>query len=264
MSILGIEMPNYTTRRDAFDVVFKPQVPFPDGYEIDWNNPERFTCDCCGFPMIINPGRYEMCSLCDWEVENYYPDENYGGGPNGNYMLFDARKNFEANGCMFIQEEGFNDFERNTRPEVLVAKRILIQACLDFLNIEKGSSEWFQAWETILRLEIDLINTQQGSQIDFEEVSNCLRRRAYPVAIGQSDGRYYRSIIPDFPGCSVEGCFTHDQAVSKTRTAMVWHIQSLKEKVQCIPEPTSIEKHKDKPEFTGWTWVLIEVNHHGL
>jgi len=109
-----------------------------------------------------------------------------------------------------------------------------------------------------------VINTKQGTQIDFEEVSNRLRRRAYPVAVGQPDGRYYRAFVPDFPGCFVEDCFTHDQAIKKARTAMVWYIQALKQKGRRIPEPTSMEAHENKPEFSDWTWVLIEVDHHGI
>jgi len=42
------------------------------------------TCSCCGFPTLLNPRGYEICSICSWQ-DDYQDDNNADeiwGGPN--------------------------------------------------------------------------------------------------------------------------------------------------------------------------------------
>jgi len=262
MTILNIQMPDFKTRRDAFDVLCKPEVPFPEGWAISWEKPERFTCHCCGFPTIMGEV-YDMCSLCRWEEDPHeYADENYEGVAS-DYMLFDSRQHFEENGSMFIQEDDYDDFERATEHHVLEAKRKLIHAFLDFLQYAKGSAQALIAWQEILKLEIAVINSQQGGEIIYAALLQKLKWRDYPVAIEKGSVRTaYGAVTPDFPGCFAAYDFGRDGVIREVKIVMRDYIETCNREHRVIPEPTMIEDHQNKTEFEGWEWVYVRVNHH--
>lgn len=56
----------------------------------------RFACPCCGYPTLAQLDSYQICELCSWEDDGQGDedaDEVYGG-PNSDYSLAEARKNF--------------------------------------------------------------------------------------------------------------------------------------------------------------------------
>ncbi len=66
-------------------------------YRRDGKTIERaFLCPVCKYPTIYEPGAYEICDLCNWEDDDF--DE---GGPNGDYTLTEARKNFQGHLSMY-------------------------------------------------------------------------------------------------------------------------------------------------------------------
>ena len=62
-----------------------------------------YTCPCCGYPTLEERGGYEICYLCNWEDDGQddpHADEVWGG-PNRDYSLTDARKNFKRRLVMY-------------------------------------------------------------------------------------------------------------------------------------------------------------------
>ncbi|HYF63573.1 MAG TPA: CPCC family cysteine-rich protein [Herpetosiphonaceae bacterium] len=86
---------------------------------------ERFTCPCCGYPTLPESGRYEICPLCHWEDDGQDDPEadRVWGGPNGDYSLSEARRNFAEHLIQYRPGDlpGFNH-----KPGVLALKRQLM------------------------------------------------------------------------------------------------------------------------------------------
>lgn len=60
-------------------------------------NNEHFNCPCCGYPTLTSSGDFEICFLCRWEDDgqNDFEADLVAGGPNKDYSLSEARKNFQ-------------------------------------------------------------------------------------------------------------------------------------------------------------------------
>ena len=67
---------------------------------------KREKCPCCKYPTLEVRGDYEICPLCDWEddLQDDPHAEEVWGGPNGNYSLEEARRNFEAHLTMYREK----------------------------------------------------------------------------------------------------------------------------------------------------------------
>ena len=64
----------------------------------------KVNCPCCAYPTLTSSGTFEICHLCDWEDDGQRDetgDEVWGFGPNGQYSLAEARKNFEQYRVMY-------------------------------------------------------------------------------------------------------------------------------------------------------------------
>src|SRR6476469_3185964 len=63
----------------------------------------RFTCPCCGYPMLGDRGGYSICRICWWEDDGQDDDDadEVRGGPNGTFSLSQARENFERHLVMY-------------------------------------------------------------------------------------------------------------------------------------------------------------------
>ena len=92
----------------------------------------RGTCPCCGYPTINGRGVYEICSLCNWEDDGqddserspypgYFRADDVAGGPNADYSLSEARRNFAEYVTMYRPTD--RDFERE-RAQTDVKRRI--------------------------------------------------------------------------------------------------------------------------------------------
>jgi hypothetical protein len=53
-------------------------------------------CPCCGYPTLSERRAFDICAICRWEDDGQ--DDNRAdevrGGPNGDYSLSEARRNF--------------------------------------------------------------------------------------------------------------------------------------------------------------------------
>src|SRR3989344_465877 len=72
---------DFSARRKVFDEHIKQK------------DIKLFSCPSCGYPTLGERGGYEICSICDWEVDNQddpKADELWGG-PNSNLSLTRSR-----------------------------------------------------------------------------------------------------------------------------------------------------------------------------
>ena len=103
----------------------------------------REKCPCCGFPTLEELESYEICELCSWEDDGQ--DDPYAnqvlGGPNGDYSLTEARRNFKENLTMYREvTQTDNEIE---------AKKSLISAFIELGKCEQDSLEYKALWRKI-------------------------------------------------------------------------------------------------------------------
>lgn len=110
----------------------------------------REKCPCCGFPTLEELSGYEICELCSWEDDGQ-GDSNANqvlGGPNGDYSLTEARKNFKENLTMY------RDFTQNDNE--IEAKKSVINAFIELDKYELDSFEYQVLWSKISSVEKEL------------------------------------------------------------------------------------------------------------
>jgi hypothetical protein len=85
----------------------------------------RVTCPACGYPTIDVRGAYEICSLCAWEDDGQddpgqlgnaagAPPDMVTNGPNHDYSLTEARRNFAENVTSYRPSDRDFEIERAT------------------------------------------------------------------------------------------------------------------------------------------------------
>lgn len=67
----------------------------------------RVTCPCCGYPTLQSRQQFEICYLCDWEDDGQddHDAELILGGPNDEYSLALARSNFTHRASMYLAND---------------------------------------------------------------------------------------------------------------------------------------------------------------
>lgn len=81
----------------------------------------------------------------------------------------------------------------------------------------------------------------------------------YPVVIHKDENSDYGVTFPDLPGCFSAGD-TIEEALANAQEAAECHIEGILIDSEPIPVPTSIENHKDNPDFKDGIWALVEVD----
>jgi predicted RNase H-like HicB family nuclease len=81
----------------------------------------------------------------------------------------------------------------------------------------------------------------------------------YPVVLHKDPDSDYGVTVPDLPGCFSAG-ETIDEALADVVEAIECHIEGLLVDGEMVPSPTSIETHRDDPEFTDGVWALVTVD----
>lgn len=116
---------------------------------------KREKCPCCGFPTIEERRIFDICELCHWEDDGQddpYADEIWGG-PNGDYSLAEARKNFKEHLIMYRDRR---NIENQTDKEIEIKKSIISM----FVELDKckpDSSEYEALWRKIKSYENKVI-----------------------------------------------------------------------------------------------------------
>jgi predicted RNase H-like HicB family nuclease len=80
----------------------------------------------------------------------------------------------------------------------------------------------------------------------------------YPVAIHKDEDSCYGVSIPDIPGCFSAG-ETLDEAIDNTQEAISGHLEILAEEGTVAPKASIVEDYFQRDEYTGATWVYVEV-----
>lgn len=109
---------------------------------------KREICPCCGFLTLEERGIFDICILCKWEDDGQddpYVDEVWDG-PNGDYSLTEARKNFKENLVMYRDNLSQTDKEIET-------KKSLINAFLELGKCDPDSPKYNAIWNKITSFE---------------------------------------------------------------------------------------------------------------
>lgn len=81
----------------------------------------------------------------------------------------------------------------------------------------------------------------------------------YPVVLHKDPNSDYGVTVPDLPGCFSAG-ETIDEALTEVVEAIECHIEGLLIDGEPVPSPTSIETHRDDPDYTDGVWALVTVD----
>ena len=81
----------------------------------------------------------------------------------------------------------------------------------------------------------------------------------YPVIIHKDDNSDYGVAFPDLPGCFSAG-EAIEEALSNAQEAAECHIEGILLDSNPVPVATTVEKHKDRPEFKDGIWALVDVD----
>ncbi|WPD76683.1 type II toxin-antitoxin system HicB family antitoxin [Dickeya fangzhongdai] len=82
----------------------------------------------------------------------------------------------------------------------------------------------------------------------------------YPIAIETGDDTHaYGVTVPDLPGCFSAGD-TLDEAIANAKEAITGHIELLIEMGQDIPAVSSVGALAKAPEYTGYTWAIVDID----
>ncbi len=82
----------------------------------------------------------------------------------------------------------------------------------------------------------------------------------YPIVIETGDETTpFGVIVPDLPGCFSAG-HSIENAMDNARESIELRMEKMLRDGITIPEPVSIETHRDNPEFVGWLWAILEID----
>lgn len=81
----------------------------------------------------------------------------------------------------------------------------------------------------------------------------------YPVVIHKDPDSDYGVTVPDLPGCFTAGD-TIDEALAMAQEAIETHLEGMIIAGESVPQTSSVEYHKNNPDYAGGIWALVEVN----
>ncbi len=118
-------------------------------------NNEHFNCPCCGYPTLTSSGDFEICFLCYWEDDgqNDFEADFVAGGPNKDYSLMEARKNF--NKYLIMYRPSDPDFKRLKNKKIDELKMQIISIFKNS-NIKEIKSQYDRIKELEHKLDIEV------------------------------------------------------------------------------------------------------------
>jgi len=81
----------------------------------------------------------------------------------------------------------------------------------------------------------------------------------YPVVIHKDKNSDYGVTFPDIPGCFSVGT-SIEEALTMSQEAAECHIEGMLLDSEPIPVPTSIENHRDNPDYKDGLWALVDID----
>lgn len=81
----------------------------------------------------------------------------------------------------------------------------------------------------------------------------------YPVVIHKDKHSDYGVTVPDLPGCFSAG-ETMEEALENVCEAILCHAEGLMMDGETVPQPTSIENHRNNEMYADGIWALVTVD----
>lgn len=82
----------------------------------------------------------------------------------------------------------------------------------------------------------------------------------YTIAIEPGDEQHaFGVVVPDLPGC-FSGGDTLDEAIDNAREAIELWLETVIDDGGSVPAPRPISEHQSDPEYSGWIWVVVDVD----
>jgi hypothetical protein len=118
----------------------------------------RVTCPCCGYPTIDERATFEICSLCAWEDDGQDDAAHLGNdvasappdivthGPNHDYSLTEARRNFADNLTSYRPADRDFEIERATtgvKRQIVDAYERAVSGLTDLERAEEDARYFF-------------------------------------------------------------------------------------------------------------------------
>lgn len=127
----------------------------------------RVRCPCCGYPTLDSDADYEICELCNWEDDGQSDNDadEVRGGPNADYSLSEARRNFIQYRVMYHPDrdkritDGDSQLEWETKGKLMEVFKLL--------ESNTGDQEVLQ--KEIFRLEQVLRNETSRQIKEYEK-----------------------------------------------------------------------------------------------
>jgi len=122
----------------------------------------RVRCPCCGYPTLDAGADYEICELCNWEDDGQSDDDadEVRGGPNADYSLTEARRNFAQYRVMYQPERDMRISGADSKLE-WETKGLLIAA---FEGLASRVGDQDTLVKEILRLE-EILRSETARQV---------------------------------------------------------------------------------------------------
>ncbi|MCX6583107.1 MAG: type II toxin-antitoxin system HicB family antitoxin [Candidatus Aminicenantes bacterium] len=81
----------------------------------------------------------------------------------------------------------------------------------------------------------------------------------YPIVIHKDKGSDYGVTVPDLPGCFSAG-ETMEEALENVCEAILCHAEGLMMDGETVPQPTSIENHRNNELYADGIWAVVTVD----
>lgn len=104
---------------------------------------DRFFCPCCDLPTLRSRSDFGICTICFWEDDGQdsADADDVRGGPNHDYSLTEARRNFAAHRTMYRPEDR-KAFARETQRD---ARKVVVIAALRRALQSNSPDDWTTA-----------------------------------------------------------------------------------------------------------------------
>ena len=126
----------------------------------------RLRCPCCGYPTLGEHAGYEICELRNWEDDGPSDSDaaEVRGGPNADYSLTEARRNFAKYRVKYQPDRDPRIFGTDSKLE-WETKGLLMAA---FERLASGAGDQGTLVKEILHLEVVLENETARQVREYE------------------------------------------------------------------------------------------------
>ncbi|WP_046226131.1 CPCC family cysteine-rich protein [Paenibacillus dauci] len=166
----------------------------------------RYNCPCCGYPTLEERRSWEICCLCNWEDDGQDdPDaDRVYGGPNEDYSLTEARKNFKMHYTMYRDTQRIlqqTDKEIQTKKSLIHAFKQLETAqdtCIPYIWQEIYSFEKVLAdlvHETVERYSNNIEKHQKVIHLINSDNPDTVVDGLLSLALNADDGAFAENMM---------------------------------------------------------------------